>query len=408
MKPICFLILFVALSFQGFTQKTVRGIDHDNKMINGKTNTLTFSNDIELIKPLINTNDSDGGYFKEYWGSAFQYMLCGAVITNSGTSAVTHVFLEMKIFSYNGYLHSYFSDTIPLLNPGETVTVNIPGEITFQPWISNTYLSDLQFIAGSDAVDENPGNNQQTVPFTLFSDWMWTLVSRSNTATTSFEIGQSTGFHSGDFIGFTLGAQSTYHWAAAGIEFYLYESCDSLVLRALLFRNERVIDSAEIYIDPPPSSGEWEFSNGFYSSIDPDSNYYICLKFYFPAGHSFKIGIDTSLYHNFNTESIARINNEWTSLPFVPVMRLVCDPEGIPEKDKTSPIVYPNPARDLITVDNVRDSEIGIYDFSGKILFSDKRTSSSIDIDVSRFSPGIYLLRITGKEGVITRKVIIE
>jgi hypothetical protein len=294
------------------------------------------------------------------------------------------------------------------LNPGESVTVNIPGELTFQPWIINTNIFEFHFIANSDSIDENPGNNQQVVPFTQFSEWMWTTVSRSVNVTQSYEVGQNTGFQSGDFLGFTVVNEADWpHWLAY-MKVFLEESCDSLVLRAILYENENLVDSVNILLPPPPY-GDFIYSDMFqYSDIYPDSSYYIGVKFYFPEGHSFKIGVDTSLYHNFSTEPIARINGTWSSLNFIPAMQLICDPEAIPEKDRTCPQVFPNPASSRITIENTRNAKIELYDFTGKILFNGQSTSSSLNIDISGFAPGIYFLRIINKERTSSRKIIIE
>jgi hypothetical protein len=407
MKTFIFLIVISLISFNIFSQKATSLNDQvsGSDLLLGRA--TTFDNDLALIKPLINTNDSNGGYYQEYWYMSFHYMLCGAVIKNTGTSVATNVFLEMKIFDYLAYLQSYFSDTIPVLNPGESVTVNIPGELTFQPWIINTNIFEFHFIANSDSVDENPGNNQQVVPFTQFSEWMWTTVSRSVNVTQPYEVGQNNGFHSGDFLGYTVANDANWHWVAY-MKLFLEEPCDSLVLRAMLYENGNLIDSVNILLPPPPY-GEFIYSDMFqYSEIYPDSSYYIGIKFYFPEGHSFKIGVDTSLYHNFSTEPIARINGTWTSLNFIPAMELICDPEAIPEKDPMNPKVFPNPCSGQVVVENARDSKIEIYDISGKILLTDQQKDQIRTIDISGIEPGYYLFRIISRESIISRKIIIQ
>jgi len=409
MKIFIFLIVISLISFNIFSQKTTSLNDQvsGSELLNGRA--TTFIHDLALIKPLINTNDTNGGYYQEYWTSSFHYTLCGAVIKNNGTLVATHVFLEMKIYDYTGYLQSYFSDTIPALDPGESVTVNIPGQLTFEPWITSTRILESHFIARSDSIDENPGNDQQVAPFTELWDWIWTIVSRSKNPVKSFEIGEISGFHSGDFIGFTFKNEADWSHMVYNMTFFLYEPCDSLVIRAMLYENESLVDSVNIPLFPPPPSGEWmnsEFLN--YSEIWPDSSYYVGIKFYFPEGHSFKIGVDTSLYHNFNTEPIASINGTWTSLNFIPVMQLICDPESVPEKNKINPLVFPIPASNQVTIENTKNAKIELYDFSGKILFNSQSTSSSLNIDVSGFASGIYFLRIINKERTINRKISIE
>jgi hypothetical protein len=409
MKTVILMIGIYLISFNSFSQKTTSVDNHDSGSAPIQVTTPAFSHDIALVKPLINTNDANGGYYYEYWYYGFHYMFCGAEVMNTGTTVATNVFLEMKIFDIsNSYLYSYFSDTIPSILPGETATVNIPGELTFQPWISNDMIDYLIFIVKADSIDENPSNDQQTVPFTFFSYFMWTFVSRSVNLTGSQEISQSTGFQSDDFVGFTFSTDEQWHWVAY-LKLYLSEPWpDQLELKAMLFENEHLKDSAWIPLPSPPFSG-WIYSNSFFQGeIFKDSTYYVGIKFSFPAGTSFNIGTDTSVYHNLMAETIARINGNWTTLDFVPVMELICDPEALPEKDKTSPVVFPNPAKSQITIDNIRDAKIEMYDFSGKILFTDHIISPSHIIDISGFAPGIYFFRIINKEGITYRKVMIE
>jgi hypothetical protein len=78
--------------------------------------------------------------------------------------------------------------------------------------------------------------------------------------------------------------------------------------------------------------------------------------------------------------------------------------------------IYPNPASDKITVSLTTEKEenvqISIYDMLGKVLYSvpsmQIRGQHKENIDVSSFAQGLYLLRITTMEGIITKKISIE
>ena len=67
--------------------------------------------------------------------------------------------------------------------------------------------------------------------------------------------------------------------------------------------------------------------------------------------------------------------------------------------------VYPNPVRDLLFIENVKDADIVIYDLFTKVRFSQKANSNTQEIDVSSLENGIYLIRISSQNKVITKKI---
>jgi len=76
--------------------------------------------------------------------------------------------------------------------------------------------------------------------------------------------------------------------------------------------------------------------------------------------------------------------------------------------------VYPNPFTDLIniftTYTAVPDKSIRIelFDAHGKILFVNKFTSNIIQIDMSEYSGGLYLLKVINEENKIHRNFKIQ
>ena len=88
-------------------------------------------------------------------------------------------------------------------------------------------------------------------------------------------------------------------------------------------------------------------------------------------------------------------------------MELICDPEGIPEKAKDGPVVFPNLASSVLSVENVRDAKIELFDLTGELIFTDQQSTPTRTLDVSGFRSGIYLLRVSSKEKSDGRKVVI-
>jgi hypothetical protein len=71
--------------------------------------------------------------------------------------------------------------------------------------------------------------------------------------------------------------------------------------------------------------------------------------------------------------------------------------------------VYPNPIHDVVNVKaNSKIIESSILDIHGKTLINNKPNSVHTLFDISNYSTGIYLLKITTSEGTKTIKVTKE
>jgi len=371
----------------------------------------TLPHDMALTKPLINTNDSSGGYYMEYFRSEFNFLYCGAMVKNKGTATASHVYLEMKVIDVSSnLLTTCYSDTIPLVNPGEQVTLHIPGQLTFQPWISASIISQLVFTVKSDSVDENPVNNQATVPFTALFPWDWTQEARSVTMTNAYTINSSGMFHSGDFIGFRISIPNGAHWMVYMKADLPSAWPDSLVMTAQVYRNGQLLTTAPFYLGYGTQPG-WVFSGGFsgWPFLEADSSYYIGVEISYPLGTNFTIGADTSAYHNFAAETVARIGGTWTTLNFVPLIELICDPEGIPENSLSNTLsIYPNPARGMLSVYNTGNATLAIYDLNGKLLLTDSQPAPSRKLDISGLHAGLYVLKAISNDRILCRKFLVE
>jgi len=70
-------------------------------------------------------------------------------------------------------------------------------------------------------------------------------------------------------------------------------------------------------------------------------------------------------------------------------------------------LVYPNPAKNLLFVKSSADVQrMAIRNMEGKLVFESAVNVSSVDI--SHFSPGIYLVALQSKDGVFNQKLVIE
>ena len=71
--------------------------------------------------------------------------------------------------------------------------------------------------------------------------------------------------------------------------------------------------------------------------------------------------------------------------------------------------IYPNPAKDILTIDNTSNTEItsiNIYDVLGRIVLTEK--SNMDQVDVSHLDSGLLFMEIETDQGVITKKIVKE
>ena len=71
--------------------------------------------------------------------------------------------------------------------------------------------------------------------------------------------------------------------------------------------------------------------------------------------------------------------------------------------------IYPNPCSSLVTIDvseNRPDLLFEILNLQGKVLITLRPDGRSAKVDVGNMQPGVYLVRISGKDRVEVRKLI--
>ena len=68
--------------------------------------------------------------------------------------------------------------------------------------------------------------------------------------------------------------------------------------------------------------------------------------------------------------------------------------------------IYPNPAKNHVTIENISGTKILVKDMTGKIITEIKADNNTETIDISAYPAGVYLLNIVSKTESITRKLI--
>ena len=80
--------------------------------------------------------------------------------------------------------------------------------------------------------------------------------------------------------------------------------------------------------------------------------------------------------------------------------------------------IYPNPAINQFTIDNDPDligmkiESVAIYDVSGRKVYSENlgtaNSNPKITIDVSKFSAGVYQVKVQSADFIATKKLVVE
>jgi Secretion system C-terminal sorting domain/Lamin Tail Domain len=86
-----------------------------------------------------------------------------------------------------------------------------------------------------------------------------------------------------------------------------------------------------------------------------------------------------------------------------------CTTEGISNYSENNSVLncYPNPTRNNLTVaPNGFANDITMFDILGNVVFETKNVSSSININTSRFSSGMYFVRVTYSDNKVSSRKI--
>ena len=83
---------------------------------------------------------------------------------------------------------------------------------------------------------------------------------------------------------------------------------------------------------------------------------------------------------------------------------------SLPRPTELGAIVYPNPTKGLLQVQlpEGKPSYLEIYNLAGRLIHSHHYQQSTIPIDLSGVSKGLYILKVVGSGYQFSEKIIIE
>lgn len=122
-------------------------------------------------------------------------------------------------------------------------------------------------------------------------------------------------------------------------------------------------------------------------------------------------------FNNFSNDNTTKIRNLtcWTCCKgymYIDSVSLRRCGETFLEEDKIERIrIYPNPANEILNIDTgkLSETEIEIFDISGRLILQQNLTSNQAQINISSYSNGLYFVCLSNNKGeVIVKKVSIS
>lgn len=86
-------------------------------------------------------------------------------------------------------------------------------------------------------------------------------------------------------------------------------------------------------------------------------------------------------------------------------VKIYYSPEGVDETMTQSVEVYPNPAKDVLTVKAENLSSVVVYNSLGQKVFAQELDVNETTINMNDFEAGIYMVRIVANGNEVTRKI---
>lgn len=177
--------------------------------------------------------------------------------------------------------------------------------------------------------------------------------------------------------------------------------------------------TASIDLFPPSSAGEngtlnvcrnepVDLFSGLSGNVDMGGTWYDPSDNALPNSQPFSSNIQGS----YNYDYVVSNGVCPADTQFVEVLVDECDWMSVEEEEMTKIEVYPNPASEILNINNGSNMEhmtIEMFDMNGRVVYSDDQSLSNTDnttISIDHLEKGIYTLRVGNQEGQKTFKIV--
>ncbi len=120
-----------------------------------------------------------------------------------------------------------------------------------------------------------------------------------------------------------------------------------------------------------------------------------------PDTYSFVVSAE--FYHDYEGEMVIHDGDKDVEVEMEP------DGTDIGEAEELQLVVYPNPVRNLLNIESSElISDVRIIDMLGQVVYQSDAAAQHVNVDVSSFNNGIYLLQITTESGVFKETIQVQ
>ncbi len=88
-----------------------------------------------------------------------------------------------------------------------------------------------------------------------------------------------------------------------------------------------------------------------------------------------------------------------------------CGPVSVDDISEIAISVYPNPASDMITLNSTKyfdNARLSILDMQGQLIYTSNLTGNSINVDVSDYASGLYIMRVKDSHQIDEIRFVVE
>jgi Zn-dependent metalloprotease len=118
-------------------------------------------------------------------------------------------------------------------------------------------------------------------------------------------------------------------------------------------------------------------------------------------------GFGLSSYYFFYDWEVVRYNCQELAQEYH-IKQIVCTTTGMPKTNISGVTVFPNPTTGKVKISNIVAHSVTLVDVLGHVLYSDSAPSEQLDIDMSTWARGVYLLELTDEVGVEVIRIVKE
>ncbi len=357
-----------------------------------------------------------------------------AQVSNNGLATVNNLQLKASIYNHNTNTLLY-SDSIGASTLGINNDLVLEISSQYTPTTTGTFRLEYELTQDSTdgALADNLTNNVFIVTDSLFAkDNNTGFGSAKPSSTGDYMIGNiyeiRTNSYYADKTIFNCGHPLNFPMAGLSVDVFLYEVDSTIDPFFNNFNNSNatLVGIGQYIFTASDNSFDFFVTdigglNGGKVALKANHRYFIMLSFS-GAANILDIGVSDALRYDTDYATIIRTADTWYLDGFGPeltaIVRMTVTQSTSAQKLSSleSQInVFPNPANDYINVSidlkNAEKLTINVVTTTGKLIFIKETAlikSNKTILNTSNWTSGIYFIRIQGRSGQTTKRIVVE